>query len=348
MDRIHRLENIKIDLNRFFDKRYVKNDYFKNNSLFLSLKDTKMKNFNSAILNNDFICVRSYFKKSNYTIPSFFIRIEDKKIIEKLVLKDFIYKEYSNICEEKRKATLFLLSEYRDQKIDISNFNTNIIDYVYEYDCSVNSLVNEKDIDPYAFKELIKSKFSNTGVKKYLVNKNQRIENEENILRISLNEKKKREFLIRENKRLKEKLKNESIEKTFLISGITQELDSLVSFFNENTKQNNNFKENYKYAFILKISKYISENKMFRIDKSNNHSVFSFESHPLIKEIKNNITANKTFLNKNKKLFKSFLSDYKDEIYSIIALNLREDKKEKSMNYLELEKVKNEIIRRKA
>ena len=168
-----------------------------------------------------------------------------------------------------------------------------------------------------------------------------------NILRISLNEKKKREFLIRENKRLKEKLKNESIEKTFLISGITQELDSLVSLFNENTKQNNNFKENYKHAFILKISKYISENKMFRIDRTNNHSVFSFESHPLIKEIKDNITINKIFFNKNKKLFKSFLNNYKDEFYSVIALNLREDKKEKLTNYLELEKVKKEILRRK-
>lgn len=133
--RLHKLPTLKqIKLEFFFDQYKVKNDFFNDNPLFLSLKETGCKNFDSAISNPNYICVREYTRKSSYTVPSFFVSSKNEKEIKQFIRNDFLKPYYKDVSKKLRNAVSEILDIMTEENIDYKKYRKVVIDYCYNQD----------------------------------------------------------------------------------------------------------------------------------------------------------------------------------------------------------------------
>ena len=130
--RLHKLPKLKdIDIRFFFDEYKVKNDFFYENPLFLSLKETNCKNFDAAIADSNYICVRDYTRKSSYTIPSFFVRSKDENEIKKIIRNEFLKNRYIKIPKKIENSISMVFDKMKEEGLDYKKYRKTIIDYFY-------------------------------------------------------------------------------------------------------------------------------------------------------------------------------------------------------------------------
>lgn len=149
--RLHKLPTLKqINLKFFFNEYKIKNDFFNDNPLFLSLKETGCKNFAAALSNPDYTCVREYTRKSSYTIPSFFVYSKDEKEIKQFIRNDFLKPYYKDVSKKLRNAVSVIFDIMTEEGLDYKKYRKVVIDYCYVQDLNKKEAIkhynNIKDL----------------------------------------------------------------------------------------------------------------------------------------------------------------------------------------------------------
>lgn len=166
INQLHKL-NQKIDIEYYFDNEYVKKGFFDDNDLFMTLKETKCKNFKKACEDERFICVKRYIKKSSYTIPSVFIRKEDEDKVTSLIREQFLKPSLEIIPKEQEKLILDIIEKTKEKNIPFSPFKTKIIDFVVDNGYTKKSIEDDLKFAPNGLDDLIENKFTIKAVSQF-------------------------------------------------------------------------------------------------------------------------------------------------------------------------------------
>lgn len=221
---LHRLpETEQIDVKYFFDDHKIKNKFFENNDLFLSLKDTKEESLKAAMENENLICVRNFIKKPNYTIPPFFTSIEKKYKLQEYIKENFLKGSLLNVAKPKQMMISFMFDLCKSNHIQYENYKNEIIDFCIDKDVTKAFLKDN-------FKTIIKS-LENGLKSNEIIDLFDKIEKElelENLEKIE-NEK------IRVKKEL---IDTKEFVKSKLINIIEHEMNSFFKFFKLKTNKN--------------------------------------------------------------------------------------------------------------
>lgn len=167
INQLHKLKQ-KIDIEYYFDNHYINKSFFEDNDFFITLKETKCKNFQKACEDDRFICVKSYIKKSSYTIPSAFIRKEDQEKVENLIKQEFLKPELESVSKPEETLILFIIEKVKEKNISFYPFKTRIIDFVVDNDYTKKSFENDLKFVPNGLDNLINGKFTIQSVSDFM------------------------------------------------------------------------------------------------------------------------------------------------------------------------------------